>query len=179
MRLVFAILAATVLGVQVSASDRPSYEETTGFLASKLNVNSGKYIQRISYQEKCVMKVTYDWKEFDDRGFKFFSTYLVPLAKMDPSETVTVHARENQKVIQNLSLIKFANRRALDSYSGDYGDDKRLSCDGHALECRWEYEHSDYFWFPMILPPESDNRPRVLKAMQHLIKLCGGKEELF
>ncbi|HIP11129.1 MAG TPA: hypothetical protein EYG73_00285 [Arcobacter sp.] len=39
--------------------------------------------------------------------------------------------------------------------------------------------HEDNVIIPYLLSPRSDNRPRVIKAMKHLIRTCGGKGELF
>ena len=39
--------------------------------------------------------------------------------------------------------------------------------------------YDDEVIIPYLLSPHSDNRPRVIKAMKHLIKICGGKGELF
>ena len=178
---ILAFLGLTALTTfSAHALEGPSYDDTVSFLASKLNVSNNKYTQEISYPERCVMKVDYYARRFRKEDFlKFRSIYLIPLEKMDPSNTPTIHARENKEVIELTGIVTSTKRNSIEKYYRDYGSDPDLSCDPKQLKCVWATDYDDYFWFSLVLSPEEDNNPRVLKAMSHLIRLCGGKEELF
>lgn len=161
------------------AQDGPSYEETLEFLDSKLNVQNNLEIQAVSYPERCFMVVSSESQNFDSRGYKFIDTDFIPLDEMDPSNTPTIRSRGGRRAISSRTVVEFSTLTSLRNYYSEYSNDSELNCYTESLMCEWDVSNFEYYWFPQMLSPKSDNEPRVLRAMQHLIRLCGGEKELF
>ena len=110
-----------------------------------------------------------------DRYFNKFDA-----SKMDPSKVrvhsgrVTLAATENHQIV-DMWDIKFSELYSMWDMSG-YSDD----CPYQGSNDVCEIEGSSYkVTFDGILSPSDENARRVAKAFEHLIRLCGGEEELF
>ena len=183
----------------VWASDGPSYEKTVEFLQGKLNTvtryDNSKSNQWFIELERCIFAVV-----TQSTPPKDFSAKLFEAAQFDPSK---VEVRTSQ----SSPGVKVGTREArkLDTaYLGVYTT--KLKTDVPCDQAGWHKQRLktypklgnhltipkskqfcsskapqewDDIYFGSILGPSDDNAPRVAKALQHLIALCGGKEELF
>ncbi|WP_407474777.1 hypothetical protein [Sulfitobacter sp. PM12] len=167
-RYVFAGLV-TCFASTSHAADGPSYDKTVNFIQSKLL--SGAFPHRrdgdsVSFDiSNCVIS-----KEIIDYGsnsssspYRYVGTYTwsLSLSQIDPS---TARVTEYDSI--DLGVTGRANSvRQVNSYA-----------DGRT-------ERKFYHLFEIgtreVKPPSSDSMPRVARALQHLVNLCGGAEELF
>lgn len=177
------IALATMIG-QAAANDDPSYEETVNFILEKTGVSWDYKKQSISFPERCQMVVTARYTNNDDI-LDEIRKYHIPLAEMDPSRTeiweragsVFVKAKKAAKIIstEHTSFFNYAG------LTNEYG--VKMNKLGSTFKC---YEGQKYCvstyresGISVFTFNPKDNLPRLDRAFKHLIKLCGGKEELF
>ena len=101
--------------------------------------------------------LTTKWTHGPKKGEIDVSTWDVSLSTVDPSKV-----KDSYDIIagtyENKKVVKWA-----------------CNCPTSVGTTTTVY---DMFVIEQILPPE-ENRSRVVKAFKHLVRLCGGKEELF
>ncbi len=150
----FALLIAIAFPLQ--ASDGPSIEETQDFIISKTaikNENYGSpYLKETYFYENCEMTVvtTYIEKE----PYKTI-TSTTNLEDLDPSEVQIYNGNVAMIATDDKEVVKVSYKR-----NGE------------------KYEKDAYF-SEVHLRSTTSNLDRVMKAMTHLIKMCGGKTQLF
>jgi len=112
---------------------------------------------------------------FDAKKLDYTKVYR--RASNSSSEELSMGTTENKENILMKSYIyepsypSYCKKEEVSRYGGTI---KVIS----SKECVTTYFEKRVI-ISMILRPKEDNRPRVIKAMKHLIKMCGGKEELF
>jgi hypothetical protein len=163
----------------VFAQEGPSYEETLRFLNSKVDLNRGTSTNRLLENDRCdlVLRITneanYKGRRQDDLINHYFD-----LSDLDPSRIfyeessfrpgeglVWIHTKENRDLIIQEQIF-YRESSASPGYT----------CQSSG-ECRSRISVS--YIVIQTLPPNNDNGPRAARALQHLVRLCGGQEELF
>lgn len=189
--LIAAAFASAQLPMGALAQDGPSYEETVEFIQAKTLVteehDESSYVHQIQETNHCQFvllsrqvgtKETDDWRLGPIGNERLF----FDLSEFDPSRveidrwTVTINSRENQNVtIYEHEVLpeNFANFKACISGKSDFANYQKedRSCRMHQKE-----------WGSSVAIQTFDaetNAPKLQRAFQHLIRLCGGKEELF
>ena len=152
------------MGSVAQAQDGPGYEETLNFLHEKLNLQSSSDLQKLVQNKKCEFSIVIETL-CCGVSVGNIETYTFKIKYFDPSKVKfyqdSVRDFYGETVIQTIK-----NKRVVNWSSRNPGYDplsKRLS---RAI-------------FRLVRPPQSDNGPRVVRALKHLIRLCGGQEELF
>lgn len=187
MRMTFSklpmIVALMLYAAPTFAQEGPSYAETLTFLRSKVDLNYGKTKTiRLVQNKKCnLTQATRLLAGFDGVPEEQSINVTFELSAIDPSRIeyrkstnpgfpndgyVLARTKELQKVI----------RTDANSYFSEKPTNKKWKCGARNM-CRITYVGEDIGF--QILQPNHDNGPRVVRALQHLVKLCGGKEELF
>ena len=150
----FALLIAIAFPLQ--ASDDPSIEETQDFIISKTqikNENYGNpYLKNAYFYENCKMTVITTYMEKEPYRT---ITSTTNLGDLDPSEVQ----------IYDGNVVMIAT------------DDKEVVKVSYKINGE-KYEKDAYF-SQVQLRATTSNLERVMKAMTHLIKKCGGKTQLF
>lgn len=185
------ILAALVvaLGSLAQAQDGPSYEETVSFLVSKVNIRSGdqNYYKSYRFEELESCRFLYAADNFSTEGPNrteysqaqkiITSTAEIDFSELDPttneisSHGVHVRSREGRNVIS----IQTTFFPAYYDYAAA-AREKEVRCrsDGSCLEPASYFDRATFYTFDA-----NNNAPRVSRALEHLIRICGGREELF
>lgn len=158
------VLAACLICVgSFAAADGPSYEDTLDFIIGKIATTPSAGISfRLYSPERCVLKTDEIW--YDSSGSRT-SLYqrVVRLSDLDPtrveyhsasSDVVHAHTRDNLMTVEDI-------HQQLDS--SVYGD---------------SYRRASNDFFVRVRDPQQ-NTDRVVRALSHLIRVCGGEEELF
>lgn len=165
------------------AQDGPSYNEALAFLRSKVDLNYGntKTIRLIenkkcNFTQKTTLLPGSDGSPVEQTFLQTFE-----LSDFDPSKIeyrkstnpgfpndglVTAATKELKKAVRFESTSYFQSKPSSKSW-------KRIGSNLY----RSVYQREDVTFH--TLQPNHDNGPRVVRALQHLVKLCGGKEELF
>lgn len=169
--------------MQASADTGPSYDQTVEFLISKTQVvwSGGVTKQSVRFPEKCHIEIETEYFGndgiLDHRG-----TLSAKLKEMDPSsvrdprtggDRVYVNSFENRKVVRHVDEFPYTYPGNKNQY-GEHISTNSDKCSNRL--CTREFENSS-FWVSTFDP--QNNRPRLIKALSHLIALCGGKAELF
>ena len=176
----FLIAWVALVGSVAQAQDGPSYEETVGFLKKKIDVTTNIHYQTLDFPENCVAQIQLRKRKYGESG-AFTSTQTAQLDTLDPSriysdDGIEVGAREREKVVQYRGEWKFRSLSDIREWFQIIESQK--GCSEGNLMCHDTYL-IDHFAISNVLPPEEDNKPRVVRALKHLIRLCGGEEELF
>lgn len=113
--------------------------------------------------------------------------YSINLEDFDPSKIswyshtpprkggyVTLRTRENKRSVKSTGWAS-KGRYTCEDVMPSSAIGRVFEKNGTCYVVKYE---NDYI-MGNILEPESDNGPRLVKALQHLVRLCGGKEELF
>lgn len=172
-----------VLCAPAIAQEGPSYSETLQFLQSKLNTQSTqgsvRYSFSVSEAERCeIIASTKDTETARSNHWREIQTFI-DLAQLDPA---SVRSSNNDTQIiavstgrkDTIRITQFASR----AYSLDVGYPEYPDSDCNSQGCSFE-ELSPRAVLSGVLGPTSDNGPRVVRALRHLIEICGGREELF
>lgn len=185
-----AVVMSALLGTPLAAqADGPSYEETIAFITQKTGVQSRgtgpsryTWTQSVTFPQRCRMRVSGETRLPDGR-FVEGTEALVDLASLDPTKSAQravpggsdalFQAREGKKIVRHSWIVSSSvDARLVADLRRNHKD---ATCD--AARCRAQFMTealtiSSY-------APLADNVPRVVKAVNHLIALCGGKGELF
>lgn len=158
-----AILSFAVLfPVSAFANSGPSYDETLSFVLKKVDGNSYRQndvnIQySISSPTKCHLK----FGEVE-HGKKVYEThFIIDLSKLDPSRVS--QNTSPQYTARWVHMKVFENKDSVEVVSKKTG----------SREKRWWVNGAT------IRLTRNDDIPRVARAVEHLIRLYGGKEALF
>lgn len=185
-------------GFAAQAQDGPSYEETLGFLKSKLNFIDNNYSQHLLEMERCSVAMLYNYPKNDE-------VFVLQLSLFDPSKSrsfgsdmngwvTIITSKENKEIIPRFMV--FDNRLIAQPSVSSGGCQEKLhhsvlsdpnvaslihvpvvnrTCftDADRLNSR------NYDIRLSVSSPERENSIRVSRAFSHLIRLCGGQEELF
>lgn len=194
-RFPFWIMALALTSVSPNsalAEDGPSYNDTVSFLQEKLNTRSrdGSDSEKFEEVSRCKFRIysttytnTLHFQNINPPdNIKWSATVIEFSARdLDPSRVavnfeteVQFFTLENYKLIRKRSIFYDVPSAILEGY-GKQGD---------FIECDLGMCHRDVYYrsaaeLDSILSPANENAPRVRRAMEHLIRLCGGKEELF
>ena len=208
MKLKYALAVAVIsLGSATQAQEEPSYEETVAFLQSRLNTEitysnttSGAY--RFIELKRCEFARISSYNFGPGRRDRDAAVDLLPLDIFDPSEVITrsgrVWLRTTNLQQADLTLLYVFNYRVAvrarspsqkcentvhyNNVMADYPAlGNNLSIPRSHRYCYTSRTPSEVHSVQVkgILPPSNDNAPRVQRAMSHLIRLCGGREQLF
>lgn len=140
------------------AQEGPNYAETTRFLQEKLNVENNHSWQSVSFPERCVFKK----ERFDKTSPEYRHIFSVHLSKMDPSK---VYSRTDV----GGGYVYFVTLKNLWVANATTYKNGKV----------FKQSTTNSINLAPILDPDTENGPRVVKALSHLINLCGGKKELF
>lgn len=179
MRFWILTVALAALSAPAFANDGPSYEETVEFIQARL-ATSFPYSNRIAYRridfpERCVVQRT-DGRAHDVNQF----VRRVDLKEVDPSAVkvadwtggeIDLVIRDNRKVVETTHY--FRDKSYFSSYRSD-----GYKCG--KTECVRQVQNNT-FWIDirLVKPPRDRNEGKLVKALAHLARLCGGKDELF
>ena len=155
-----------------------SYKVSQSFIANG-NCNFIIRQENIGYKKKLdILGEARLWKE----------EYIFDAKDLDPTKVyfnkgdsfvseVWMESTEHKNNIQHITYWyePLKKRNYCDKESLEEGESIKII---NSKECSRNYPTSVAKVF-RILTPIDDNRPRVIKAMKHLIEMCGGKEELF
>lgn len=180
-------------GMSSMALAEASYEETTQFIYGKGSGlttlgNRSKDRQNLDLtSERCKLKIVglFAWKDDSSRWTSdyelespsYIETRVVDLAEIDPSRTeigkntVYFETRERKEAVRVLIEKMNFNNTFAETAINPYG----FTCTSEV--CEKQYYDSSFTL--RSIDPLNDNLPRLAKAMNHLVRLCGGKEELF
>lgn len=174
------IPALALFFVATSVLAEPTKQETINFIQNKTNLvwtdnKSGKRDkkEKISISDCSITHVTHYYLADGQPTYKKIAElkhFDPTLTKFDKYNTVNIYTREHLKKVDEYV-------EATDDF-----DFKQY--------VKWGYKHNkqsntlshknySYSILTYVLSPEEINGPKVLKAFNHLIKLCGGKGELF
>jgi len=186
--------------------DKPSYEKTVRFLQEKINAdtrhNNGDISSvRIVEMSRCEMAAVYYSSRAD-----YVQVSVFAVRYLDPSRTelmpdnilgdrVRFYTRRNEKVlpsfrIENSRYSQIMRNASLgncrSSFQAGIYSNQNISRLINFHPDNWVCDSDQSIKQQMadvgvfgVLPPTSDNAPRVHRALTHLIRLCGGQEELF
>lgn len=167
MRLVFSVLACISFAGSASANDGPSYEQTVNFILEKTAFHEERFdgrppyraLRTVSFPEQCVMVLGH--RALASSGGRLLdeSSTKLQLNLVDPS---TIKAGK-----YSISLESTGAREVF-SYKGRSPDQNG----------------GKWIRFPtagasIYVTQYSRNASKVVRAIQHLVNLCGGKKELF
>lgn len=151
-----ASAALTIWATFVSAQEGPSYDETANFIISKSNLSyKNGTSTRVEFSQRCTMRIV---REARDNGPVYHREIdTIPLSKVDPTRItldngqVGIYVREGRASIteQHTPL------------NGGKPSTKLVN----------------FTWLSTF--DSANNAPRLQSALMHLVKLCGGKGELF
>jgi len=175
---------------QSFAQEERSYENTVAFLQQKLNtVDSYRTIRDFVERSRCNFSYVYSnnssgaydppisgpSRKFSGWVTNFSASDLDPSRIAFEGSTVMAFARQSERLIgsQNIYYDFEAARR-----EGFISSNKSYSACEFGV-CEDEISMLNNIQFHGILGPENDNGPRVVRALRHLVGLCGGEEELF
>lgn len=159
---IFASVFFTATSAQ--AQDGPSYEETIAFLQEKVNVQSSSHSQQIIEDKECEFSIVIETLCCGaSAGNTITSAFR--LRDFDPSK-VAFHDDETRDFHTEIVMRASKNNKVVDWSSAQPRHDTLQKRARQAI-------------FRLVRPPSRDNGPRVVRALKHLIRLCGGKEELF
>lgn len=185
MKIAKLFIAASIILTTspVLAQNVPSYDETVAFIRSKVNMNDGQNrVFRFIENEKCTF--TYSLTllvGFDDSPVEGSIDATFNLSDLDPSKiyfkpssnpsfpdggAVNIETREAKKSIRK-DWKFYDTRKSLPAF---------ITWNANNMCRRVDLEDN---YSIGTINPQRDNGPRVARALQHLVKLCGGKEELF
>jgi hypothetical protein len=204
MKLKYAVAALVMaLSSVAQAQDGPSYEETVRFLQSKLNVTYSRgSINTLVELDRCIFAEIQSGQSEQVR-IQYFQA-----SDIDPSRVDliggSVHGQYSVHAfaLRNINAFPFfvvvnrasgfdlqylSSRNCNDGSQGLILNHPRvaqlINIDENIRVCYSDENRSrnatPFLLFNYFLTPSSDNAPRVQRALQHLIRLCGGREELF
>lgn len=174
MRWFLSIAIAIAIPTHVF-SQEPSYAETVRFLEEKIN-SSRRYDHgnctgcgfgsdsQFSEVKHCRFSYTFIAKQHgyhDDLQRQIFNAGDIDPSRISTQNTDYVIST----VTRNRELVEIWERRGVPT--------------GQTLSNLRRARNVNSVGFYQILSPVEDNNRRVISAMQHLVRLCGGKEELF
>ena len=186
-----AAFALAHLPTMALAQDGPSYEETVEFIQAKTMVteehDESSFVYQIQETNHCqfvLLSRQVGTKENDAwrLGPIANERMFFDLSEFDPSRVeinrwhITINSTENRNVTAYEHEIlpeSFANFRACISGESDFANYQKegRSCRMHQKE-----------WGSSVVIQTFNgdtNAPKLQRAFQHLIRLCGGEEELF
>lgn len=207
MKLKHALSALIIsLGSIAQAQDGPSYEETVAFLGEKFESDIIRRDQ--DERQNLFMELDRCQFVFVERKTTFTghigitaSTQIASFSELDPSRVEI----ENQNFymftknnVPSVAMVwatdnatpmagNFSRDNCNGAYRDIYDDDKfnrfiNIPKSQRLCNADTDALRNSSVWIPgrhWIKEPRSDNAPRVQRALQHLIRLCGGSEELF
>jgi len=165
MRYAISTLLFASLLTQVAAAQ--SKEETEKFILEKLN-GYKHYFFRVKYTlsfHDGKMAMISDYSDRKTTGTKV-TTKTVNLADLNPANVKTnIPTRKDGIKEYNVQLFATGEKKTI--------DEKVVAKDG------WEHFSSDRYNWIYLHAKDERTMNQVAKAFRHLIKLYGGKEELF
>lgn len=179
MRILTSFFASVFLAAaSAQAQDGPSYEETVKFIQNKVSNHNYDQNQKLNFPDRCIVVKTVSATSYSQTEGWVTVESKVDLSTLDPSRVTLVDggvaatARENRKVVTHEYIKRFNNH-------SDFDRNKVPSenCARSRLTCS-RLNKGPYISV-YVIDPVQDNRPRMARALSHLIKLCGGTEELF
>ena len=164
MRLVIALSALLIsFGSMVQSQSGPSYEETVRFIMERVNT-SNEY--RLSETSRCNFEFT-DFGQSFNTGTAPNYVSWVNLNRLDPSR-VEAQLRQRHAIVRmHATSSSIAIERRID----------RVNRNQSVI--RSERINSEDFFFVQVDRDHRNSAPRVVRAFEHLIRVCGGREELF
>ena len=196
----FALLLS--FGSMTHAQSEPSYEATLAFIQEKLNTHR-TYSDHTSMQnfvelERCMFAFVQSHSDPEREVF----IHLIDPINVDPSRVtvwtpndgnlqVEINARRSERILPIYYMYNKKKPPFIDPYS-------RTSCETPERSalymnprisaliaipqtdrmCNDRLAKLDRFSFGGMVAPQND-APRVVRAMSHLLRICGGREELF
>lgn len=174
VRLIITAAVCSVSGMQACADDGPSYEDTLNFINSKLvttlsaSSSYSKTQRKFSLTEvtRCVFVYKDKFRSKDEDGYLNENMQIsFDFKTIDPSK-VKISTRNSYYNIRPVSLTTREEHRSIKITR------KPASGCTHKY-CKNSTENSSFFTMYSREPE------RLQKALIHITKLCGGKEELF
>lgn len=209
MKRALVVFGAALFMIQpiAAAEDGPSYDETVAFLQEKLNTHtkrtdgnlSGDLDVRFIESQKCI----FEYRKYNNPRFyqPSFFIYRIPFSQLDPSkiravnatlgEEVYMETNKGVKVIRQIGIYAESDSHVFEKSSFNEIEKYAQSAKEKKILLRYPGAEKEYGRaiygdsteafanFANLLSPSGDNAPRVAKALTHLVRLCGGKEELF
>lgn len=172
MKLSICIILSLFLSTSLSAKDSPSYDETIEFVLRKLDTTDANSKENFSAKK--------NRKYVVDKRCEINVTSILIMKSDDD----LYHARTNY----SLALSEFDPTRIEAKYDGAEGPYVRMrtleSVESIYISINYLPNHEDssdknYSYKVSTVDLNTDEPERVVKAMKHLVRLCGGKEELF
>jgi hypothetical protein len=196
-------------GSLAQAQDGPSYEETVRFLQGKFREfsqnNWNSFSSHIVEVDQCRF-VLFSRSEVTsglDVGRVHISIDFFNARDLDPSRVYTdtqnsieAWATEGRDLIMSMGITNrpettanpshYSRQNCHDVYNDIYSHPRvnplisisegQMFCSSESL---FGSNRTIYISANSIITPANENVPRVQRAIQHLIGLCGGQEELF
>jgi hypothetical protein len=162
----FPVLIVLGLSSACYAQDNPTYRETVDYILRNIDgddsVSGAKWRHSLAEEGRCKFSMVID-KYFTDGGRDYSrTTYNFSLSNFDPKGTKTEsHVLYGEKV----RIVTPEKEKTVKITKIPLEGCNRY-CNGHDSK-HWN------------VPIETDNPQKVSRAFSHLIKICGGKEELF
>jgi hypothetical protein len=166
-------LLTLLMFLSISLYADPSMQETIDFIKEKTdmkwtNNDSGKINQTQHIEIKsCKMNLITVWFN-NDRSPKSQYKIVTPLSEIDPSRIQTEIDKWDNRIVYYIKK----QRPAIKQYylkNGSY-----LAC-GDNTGCMNDMDRG---WINVFRPYQI-NAEKLVKALRHITKLCGGKGELF
>ena len=185
------LFLSSILMLIVSTSfAEPSMQETIEFIKQKTDFSytrgsheEGYYKVNIS---NCGITLInkYEYVSGSNKGVWYETKHAtldgkpIPLNKFDPTMTKIFKVRGQTNSVdlvtkQQIEIIGNYNKTNTDWSSFDDYKGKNGIWSNHSSPTK------QFSMFIAVIDPKEINGPKVLKAINHLIKLCGGKGELF
>lgn len=166
------------------AQDEPSYEEAVSFLVKKLNTedtsNSYRFVEHeVASTSKCVVEISTKETKTENHNFWKKTIQSFNLGDLDPSRT-KLYVDSTNVFLESFEKRDVVNHST--TFSPAWS--KQDNLESHKYVCSYEgcttpKLMTNAVSVTGVVWPKSENAPRVAKAFNHLIELCGGKKELF
>lgn len=171
-----AIISVLLMSLPTNLFANPSYEETYKFLREKLNTKSSdgattnfSEISPCSFKLHTTSSESSSSTEFNARDI---DPTMIVISNRGGA-VIAESIRREKTIKQNEVIIRSGVSRGL--YEA-LRSDNNYRCDNNS--CKRIFKGTSVV-FNRIISPKSSNSSKVAKALRHIVKLCGGKGELF
>jgi len=194
---VIILFCSVVLLLSTPVHAEPSYEKTFDFIKSKypkkhIVTEDLKHIKTTSIIElksskRCLLQVkrtdyyTVKKRGQKGKGQRVFKTNI-PLSRIDPTKIQFEHGHVYLFAIENNEEFTTKTNRVLEKNTVPFffANPSQAICDGNSCTFKDSWANSEFrLRKDYLKSPSAENSERVAKAFKHLVKLCGGKGELF
>ena len=188
------ILAISIVFIPVGADAEkfiPNYSETLDFILQKTgtkhNYSNSIFYQKMVEVDKCIFNLHEDnYTDGNQSEIKDRTTYTFDLRNFDPSrviirnnlDKVVLFGFDNKEVVE-VNYINFDHPRG--KYKTQYEMCREDKWEGYRISKNKCYSENGEFQNSVSIGTFDNQRnmPKLAKALTHMIKICGGKEELF